>query len=78
MIRLYLHIVMHCVYRHMFMSLTLERPLWDLACDIAIENVISEFGLKSCDLGIENQQAKYLNDFKVKAGGLTTKKAIIT
>ena len=39
-VRAYLHMVMHCVYRHMFMNPTLYRPLWDLACDIAVENVI--------------------------------------
>jgi predicted metal-dependent peptidase len=43
-VRAYLHIVMHCVYRHMFMSPTLDRPLWDLACDIAVENVILDLG----------------------------------
>lgn len=43
-VRYYLHIVMHCVYRHMFMSPTLDRPLWDLACDIAVENVVNELG----------------------------------
>ena len=73
-VRAYLHVVMHCVYRHMFMSPTLERPLWDLACDIAVENVISGLGSKSCDSGIEKHQEKYINDFKIKAGGLTAEK----
>ena len=41
-VRDYLHIVMHCVYRHMFMDPTLDRPLWDLACDVAVENVITD------------------------------------
>ncbi len=74
LVRAYLHIVMHCVYRHMFMSPTLDRPLWDLACDIAVENVISELGLKSCESGMEKHQENYINDFKNKAGGLTAEK----
>ena len=73
-VRAYLHIVMHCVYRHMFMNPALDRPLWDLACDIAVENVISEFGLKSCDSGMQKHQEKYLSDFKNKANGLTAEK----
>ena len=70
----YLHMVMHCVYRHMFMSPTLDRPLWNLACDIAVENVISELGLKSCDSGMQEQQEKYISDFKNKANGITAEK----
>ena len=70
----YLHMVMHCVYRHMFMSPSLDRPLWDLACDIAIENVISELALKSCDSGMQKHQEKYISDFKNKANGLTAEK----
>ena len=31
----YLHIIMHCVFRHMYMNPTLDRTYWDLACDIA-------------------------------------------
>ncbi len=73
-VRAYLHIVMHCVYRHMFMSPALDRPLWDLACDIAVENVISGLGLKSCESGMEKYQEKYINDSKIKAGGLTAEK----
>ncbi len=37
-VRDYLHIVMHCVFRHMFMDPTLNRVYWDLACDIAVEH----------------------------------------
>lgn len=44
-IRDYLHMVMHCVFRHMFINPAIDRPLWDLAVDIAVENAISEIGL---------------------------------
>lgn len=43
----YLHIVFHCVFKHMYMDPSLERPYWDLACDIAVENVINELELKA-------------------------------
>lgn len=46
-VRDYLHIVMHCVFRHMYMSPSLERIYWDLACDIAVENMITELGLRT-------------------------------
>ena len=38
--RNYLHSVMHCIYRHMFCEPTVDHQTWDLACDIAVENVI--------------------------------------
>ena len=37
--RNYLHSVMHCIYRHMFCEPTVDHQVWDLACDIAVENV---------------------------------------
>ena len=56
-VRDYLHIVMHCVFRHMFMDPTLNRVYWDLACDIAVENMITELNLKSVTATRERQQA---------------------
>ena len=45
----YLHIVLHCVFRHPFVSENLNQEYWDLACDIAVENIISSLGL-NCTL----------------------------
>ena len=63
-VRDYLHIVMHCVFRHMYMDPTLNRPYWDLACDIAVENVITELNLKAVTAGRERQQEKYTTAIK--------------
>ena len=46
-VRDYLHIVMHCVFRHMFVHTLVDQACWDLACDIAAEYCISELGLPS-------------------------------
>lgn len=46
-IRQYLHVLMHCIYRHMFFAENMNKRLWNLACDIAVENVI---------LGIDNKE----------------------
>ena len=40
----YLHIVMHCIFRHMYKDPALNRRPWDLACDIAVEYMIAESG----------------------------------
>ena len=38
----YLHVLLHCVFRHPFVSTLADRRLWDLACDIAVEGWICE------------------------------------
>ena len=73
-VRDYLHIVMHCVFRHMFMDPTLNRVYWDLACDIAVENVITELNLKSVTAARERQQVPYINAIKHDLGMVTAEK----
>lgn len=38
--RLYLHMTLHCIYRHLFRIGGRNKRLWNLACDIAVESVI--------------------------------------
>ncbi len=39
--RAYMHILMHCIFRHMFYAMEFEdAQLWDLCTDIAVESVI--------------------------------------
>ena len=46
----YLHIVLHCVFRHPFVSTKLKMEYWNLACDIAVENTICELDLKQTEV----------------------------
>ena len=73
-VRDYLHLVMHCIFRHMFMNLNLDRPCWDLACDIAVEYSISELGLKSALAKREALQEKVYAELKQKIKILTAEK----
>lgn len=38
--RAYLHGVLHCVFRHLWLTDRRSRRLWNIACDIAVEMVI--------------------------------------
>ena len=73
-VRDYLHVVMHCVFRHMFMDPTLNRVYWDLACDIAVENVITELNLKAVTASRERDQVPYINAIKQELGMVTAEK----
>lgn len=73
-VRDYLHMVMHCVFKHMYMDPTLYRPYWDLACDIAVENVITELELNSVTAPREQQQAQYIAVIKKELKYVTAEK----
>ena len=41
----YLHVVLHCIFSHMFIGPDVDRRLWNLACDIAVESTIGDLGI---------------------------------
>ena len=45
--RNYLHVLLHCLYRHNFINELLDEDVWDLACDITVENIINELSISS-------------------------------
>jgi predicted metal-dependent peptidase len=45
-VRDYLHVILHCIYSHMFIGDIADRRLWDLACDIAVESTINDLGTR--------------------------------
>lgn len=73
-VRDYLHMVMHCVFKHMYMDPSLNRPYWDLACDIAVENVITELNLKAVTTAREWQQVQYITAIKKELKHVTAEK----
>lgn len=40
--RAYMHMVLHCLFHHNFELIQLDPKIWDIACDIAVENIINE------------------------------------
>lgn len=43
----YMHLTLHCVFRHMFIGKGVNTDLWDLACDIAAESIINSLNIKA-------------------------------
>lgn len=70
----YLHMVFHCVYRHMFAQASLDRTLWDLACDIAVESVISSLDVKCITTRKTAAQKQFITAFEAECGMLTAEK----
>jgi len=63
-VRDYLHMVFHCVYCHMFIGSSVDAEYWDVACDIAVENIISELNLKSVVAERTVKQTPYIDKIK--------------
>ena len=72
--RAYLHSVLHCIFYHPFVSSSINRALWDLACDIAVENTIQELGLKQLDTADAALLQKELAALSAQYGKLTAER----
>lgn len=73
-VRDYLHVLLHCVFRHMYVHTLVDHVCWDLACDVAVEGVIAELGLKSAEAPRAKHQQTALAKLKTEVGSLTAEK----
>ena len=74
MVRLYLHVLLHCIFYHSFQTDKLEREYWDLASDIAVENTILEMNLHLSVMLTDSALLSRLDILRKQAGGLTAEK----
>lgn len=72
--RAYLHMVLHCVFRHFFVSPTIRTDLWDIACDMAVEAIITELNIPILQTANESEQQKILQQVQKQTGKLTAEK----
>ena len=72
--RNYLHVLLHCLYRHNFVNELLDETVWDLACDITVENIINELTISSLDASRTVKQGSVVNELKSKIKILTAEK----
>lgn len=72
--RIYLHTLLHCIFSHGFRYEKLEAENWDLAADIAVENVIIEMGLPGVTLDEDGALARKLKILKEDVGALTAER----
>ena len=73
-VRAYLHAILHCVFKHMFVHTLVDRDLWDLACDIAVEYVIDGLGLPSLSVKKEAYQRQVYSELQKELKQLTAEK----
>lgn len=73
-VRLYLHMLLHCVFYHSFSYGEREEELWNLAVDAAVENVILEMNLHMAVLETDAEARNKLHYLKEDAGILTAER----
>ena len=70
-VRQYLHMVFHCVFQHFSINTLLDERLWNLACDIAVENCINELHLNCVKTSKESEQIQKIDELKKKCKYMT-------
>lgn len=74
MVRLYLHMILHCVFQHPFIGISVDERLWSLACDMAVECTINDLGLNGVSSARESKQKLYLSELQKELNILTAEK----
>lgn len=69
-----LHMLMHCIFSHSFQYDKLDTALWDIAADIAVEQVILELGLPGASLPQDKDCERKLSVLKEDIGMLTAER----
>lgn len=72
--RVYLHMLLHCVFYHSFRYDRLETEWWDLAADIAVENVILDLRLPGVTLEGDADRERKLRILREDVGPLTAER----
>lgn len=72
--RNHLHIILHCVFHHAFVGELMQKSCWDLACDMAVENAISELMIPAVKTKRQGRQQEILDSLRGEIKKLTAEK----
>ncbi|MCR5088541.1 MAG: VWA-like domain-containing protein [Oscillospiraceae bacterium] len=67
----HLHLYLHCLFRHLFVSPQLDRRKWDTACDLAVENVLAGMELPELTAAFSSEQRDTLKKLEKQIGVLS-------
>lgn len=73
-VRVYLHILLHCIFFHQFQYDKLNEEIWNLAADIAAENIILEMDIPAARLLRDDEAKNLLERLKIRVPKLTAEK----
>jgi predicted metal-dependent peptidase len=70
-IRLHLHILLHCIFSHSYKYNKVDPELWDVAVDMAVENTALSLGISVLDTLRDNERKQVLAAWREKVSTLT-------
>lgn len=69
--RAYLHVILHCMLRHLGKKQGKAAELWDLSCDAAVESILSELEYPCLDEGSVPMKEKFFGECRREMPVLT-------
>ena len=72
--RNYLHLTLHCVFQHFYVDLRINQMLWNISCDMAVENMITDMNMECVKVEREQKQQEVLEPIRKAIGQLTAEK----
>ena len=72
--RMYLHSLLHCIFNHSFNYDRVDDEVWDMACDIAVENIIMELEVPDFTLHDDSDRVWMLKGIVKEVPSLTAEK----
>ena len=70
--RAYMHLILHGVFRHFEVKPSVLQPLWNLACDMAVEGVINDLNLPMLTNAQAAGQVQVLQQIAPRVNNLLT------
>jgi len=69
--RAYLHVLLHCMLRHLAKKYRHAPELWDLACDVAVESILDELHYPCLEAGYSPAKQKVYGELRAELPVLT-------
>lgn len=73
-VRMYLHVLLHCIFNHPFGYDKLDTQLWDLAVDVAVEETILQMNLPGFSMERDEEAGRLLGRLRLQVPVLTAEK----
>ena len=73
-VRMYLHILFHLIFYHSFRYDKMDKELWNLSADMAVEAAILEIEMPGCGLRSDEEKERKLRGIRQEIGALNAEK----
>ncbi len=69
--RAYLHVILHCMLRHLWKKRGKAAELWDLACDVAVESIVDQLDYPCLENAVSPVRQKFYGQCRAEMPVLT-------